>query len=90
MHPRPGFTGLIGARGDAQYIFITVRIDARHDIGSTAYDTPIFSDFVMDAVCENKRMNRIQWPWLPFFDFRQYPVRNLTDHFSGPCTLPVP
>ena len=37
----------------------------------------------MDAVHKHKRIDGVQWPRLPLFYLRKYPVRDLADHLGG-------
>ena len=38
---------------------------------------------VANAVHEHERVDRVQWPGLPFPDLREYLVCDLADHLGG-------
>ena len=59
------------------------RCNAQHHISGPAEDPALLPGLIMDTVHKDKRVDGIERTGLPLFDFREDPVCDLTDHFSG-------
>ena len=59
-HSEPEFTGLIRPYGNTENILVSFYGNSQYDISSAAENPAVFTNLIMDAVHENKRIYRIQ------------------------------